>query len=230
MELPEFLEKAWRSNPYEGVGTWIYERLGPPVIMVHHRRLAERLARELPHNARVLDIGSGPGDFFLRLALLRRDLECVGLDPAESAVDRASRRARREGLANVSYRHGTAEQMPVEDGFFDVAVSTGSYKHWGNRPAGFKETLRVLRPGGDFFLYELDPAAGVERMKGLRSPLGSIGQNLTMQLLRRFIPATSVPQARAREDVMASEFILVSDDVTPDLPFYEFVLRKPTGA
>ena len=68
----------------------------------------------LPAGTRVLEIGCGDGS---RLAWLTEHLGWIsaGTDPSEAAVGQARRRG-------VDARQGTAEQLPFEDGAFDVVI------------------------------------------------------------------------------------------------------------
>jgi ubiquinone/menaquinone biosynthesis C-methylase UbiE len=50
---------------------------------------------------------------------------------------------------------GVAERLPFDDTSFDLVVSTVSFDHWADQPAGLAEVARVLRPGGRFVLVDL---------------------------------------------------------------------------
>jgi arsenite methyltransferase len=51
-------------------------------------------------------------------------------------------------LANVEFREGLAETLPVEDGWADVVISNGVINLCADKKATFSEIYRVLRPGG----------------------------------------------------------------------------------
>ncbi len=81
---------------------------------------AYRIGARLP-GASVLDIGTGDG----RLAFGAAEAgarEVVGVDPDQAAIRAARRRARALGRANVSFRVGAAQDLPVASGAFDVAL------------------------------------------------------------------------------------------------------------
>ena len=46
------------------------------------------------------------------------------------------------------FRHGLAEDLPVEDGWADVVISNGVINLCADKRAVFDEIHRVLRPGG----------------------------------------------------------------------------------
>ena len=51
-------------------------------------------------------------------------------------------------LSHVEFRHGLAEDLPVEDGWADVVISNGVINLCADKRAVFDEIHRVLRPGG----------------------------------------------------------------------------------
>ena len=51
-------------------------------------------------------------------------------------------------LANVEFRHGLAESLPVADFWADVVISNGVINPCADKHAVFAEILRMLRPGG----------------------------------------------------------------------------------
>lgn len=211
-----------RPNLYRGWGTNLYAAFGPPTIAGLHHRLAADLAAGLPPRARWLDIGCGPGDLPLALAALRPDLLVVGVDPAASAIVRCRRRAASAGLANGRFVCAPVERLPFPDACFAGAAAIGSFKHWSDPARGLAEAARVLRPGARLHLFELDPLAGPDRFAGIRSRY----PHIAAALMRRLVLPCSLPRAQARAMLAGGALALERDDVTPDLPFYEFVLRR----
>ena len=72
----------------------------------------------------------------------------VGIDMTDEMLDKARATAACMGLANVEFRQGIAEDMPVEDGWADVVISNGVINLCADKRAVFGEIFRVLRPGG----------------------------------------------------------------------------------
>jgi SAM-dependent methyltransferase len=73
--------------------------------------------------------------------------EAEGVDVSEEAL--AFCRAR--GLDKV--RLGAAEELPYEDGTFDLVTAFDVVEHMDDDLAGLKEMRRVLRPGGRALLF-----------------------------------------------------------------------------
>ncbi|WP_209599705.1 methyltransferase domain-containing protein [Ruegeria sp. HKCCSA071] len=93
--------------------------LGPDVVSQREDTL-QRIS--VQKGERVLDIGSGPGFLAAQIAdQTGPGGEVVGIDISEQMVDRATKRSEHDWL---SYRCADATELPFEDSYFDVVVST----------------------------------------------------------------------------------------------------------
>ena len=104
----------------------------------------EAIARERP-GARVLDLGCGGGHASYRVAPWVG--EVVACDLSADMIAAVSGESARRGLANVSTRQAAAEDLPFEDGKFDMLVCRLSAHHWHDLDAGLREARRVLKTG-----------------------------------------------------------------------------------
>jgi len=105
--------------------------------------------RRLRAGERVVDVGSGAGfDCFVAARLVGADGAVVGVDMTAEMLAKSRANAERLGLANVEFREGLAEQMPIEDGWADAVISNGVINLCPDKRAVFSEIYRVLRPGG----------------------------------------------------------------------------------
>jgi len=104
---------------------------------------------------RALDLGSGTGILAMELAKAFPAFEFVGLDLSEAAVQVArDQAAESEVAARVSFEQGDAEDMPFDDGSFDLVVSSNTL-HLLNDPIRmFDEVQRVLSPTGRFIISD----------------------------------------------------------------------------
>ncbi|MCO1655032.1 class I SAM-dependent methyltransferase [Pseudonocardia humida] len=119
---------------------------------------AEMVRRaELEPGQRVLDIGCGTGNLLLALGARRPDLDLAGIDPDPKALARATRKARRAGVA-VRFDRGFADTLPYPDGSVDRVFSSLMLHHLDPpvKDATLAEVRRVLRPGGALVLADFD--------------------------------------------------------------------------
>ncbi|MFM8319305.1 MAG: arsenite methyltransferase [Chloroflexota bacterium] len=97
----------------------------------------------------VLDIGSGAGlDAFLAARRVGPSGRVIGVDMTPEMIARARRGADKAGLAQVEFRLGQAEALPVEDASVDVVISNCVINLTEDKGLVFREALRVLKPGG----------------------------------------------------------------------------------
>ncbi|WP_437552563.1 methyltransferase domain-containing protein [Sorangium sp. So ce367] len=115
-------------------------------IVPHFEKYAAdalRLAGVGP-GARVIDVAAGPGTLSL---LAAGEARVTAIDFAPAMVEQLRERAARAGIA-VDARVGDGMALPFEDGAFDAAFSMFGLMFFPDRDRGFRELLRVLRPGG----------------------------------------------------------------------------------
>jgi ubiquinone/menaquinone biosynthesis C-methylase UbiE len=94
----------------------------------------------------VLDVACGPG--ILTAALAPHAREVVAFDITPEMLNRARQRCAAAGLANVSFREGSAADLPFADASFDTVVTRLSLHHFPQPGRAIAEMARVLRPGG----------------------------------------------------------------------------------
>ena len=149
--------EASARKPYRGISmegglaTW-YAKITRKDLG-EFERLARELAKDLPANARVLEIAPGPGYLSIALAKLGR-FKITGLDISQSFVQMASRYAKREGVV-ARFIHGSASDIPLEDGLFDLIVCRAAFKNFSEPLKALNEMHRVLKPGGKAIIIDL---------------------------------------------------------------------------
>jgi len=98
---------------------------------------------------RVLDVGCGCGlDTFVAATLVGPDGHAVGLDLTAEMLAWPRAALAECGLRNLVFLEGSAEELPVADGSFDLVISNGVLNLVPDKVAAFREIHRVLRPGG----------------------------------------------------------------------------------
>lgn len=93
---------------------------------------------------RILDVGCGTG---ANLLMLSKYGDAEGVDVSEDALAFC----RERGLDKVKL--GAGEELPYEDGTFDLVTAFDVVEHMDDDLAGLREMRRVLRPGGRVLLF-----------------------------------------------------------------------------
>ena len=123
----------------------IYEIIIPPVFPEELLNILGDL-----ENKKILEVGGGTG----RLAqyFTSKTKNVWVMDPSVQMLYKALKSERKLKLV-----HGYAEKQPFPNDFFDLVIAVDSLHHWDNQEEGIKETFRVLKEGGKFFVGEIHP-------------------------------------------------------------------------
>lgn len=121
---------------------------------------------------RVLDIGTGPGKLPIMIASRNALLYVVGLDLSGDMVKIASAAAAKKGMANVEFRQGSADALPFNDREFDLVISTLSFHHWKKPEQALDEIYRVLREGGEAWIYDIPRDFDREMFRRMKQKYG----------------------------------------------------------
>lgn len=102
---------------------------------------------------KVLEIGSGRGDFFQNLVEVFDDnTRLIGVDTVPKYVEMARKSFDKE---NVFFMVMDAEKLEFEDNSFDVVCLSNTLHHLSNLKASIDEMKRVTKPGGHIVLHEM---------------------------------------------------------------------------
>jgi SAM-dependent methyltransferase len=120
-----------------------FEEVARPVTDL----MLERLAPEPGQT--ILDLAAGTGVAgFAAAGLVGREGHVIVSDFAEGMIEAATRHAARLGLTNVECRVFDAERLDLPDDAVDGVICRWGYMLMADPAAAFRETRRVLRPGG----------------------------------------------------------------------------------
>ena len=125
-----------------------YDRHMVPLIFESYARdISQRVAALAPKA--VLETAAGSGVVTRALApILPPDARYVATDLNQPMLDYA--RAKQDTDSRIRWQKADAQALPFEDAAFDVVCCQFGAMFFPDRPSGYREARRVLRPGGCF--------------------------------------------------------------------------------
>jgi ubiquinone/menaquinone biosynthesis C-methylase UbiE/DNA-binding transcriptional ArsR family regulator len=112
-----------------------------------------RLALRLVPHLVVADLGAGEGLISQLLARNAKQVWCI--DNSPRMIEVGTELARKNDLANLAYKLGDIEQVPLPDGSVDLAILSQALHHARHPQKAVDEAHRILRPGGQLLILEL---------------------------------------------------------------------------
>lgn len=146
-QLYDRLAGTWWSD--DSLLSLLRTSINPARFGYMRRILVEQLGID-PHDKTALDVGSGGG--LLAEEFARLGCRVTGIDPSAESVATARAHAQAEGL-DISYTVGPGEELPFQDGSFDIAYCCDVLEHVNDLDRVLSETSRVLKPGG-LYMYD----------------------------------------------------------------------------
>jgi len=176
-------------------------------------------AARLTGSERVLDIATGPG--YIAEAFAGATREVVGVDLTEAMLLIAKQRTKERGISNVSFRAADAQNLPFENGAFDVVVCRLAVHHLLKPREVLREMARVCRAGGtivveDIYASELPERADYQdRWEILRDP-SHVRTLALSELLQLF-----------RDAGLETDSVTTADDLTPEVERWLATTKTP---
>jgi len=110
---------------------------------------AHAVDHTVPEGGTAFDIGCGLGSALFAMA--KRATLAVGLDIMLTDLLLAKKRFTEAGIDNVAFICGSAVELPLRDGAFDVLNASDVIEHMPDQPLFLSEARRVMTPGACFF-------------------------------------------------------------------------------
>lgn len=135
------------GNPNGAFGHFV---MAPLLNMGNSQMISESIkAGNIEQDDYYLDIGFGGGRTLIKALKVITEGKVYGLEPSVTLMERASQVFKTEiERGRLELKQGAVEDLPYESSFFDKVTSINTVYFWTDVPAGLKEIVRVLRPGG----------------------------------------------------------------------------------
>jgi len=101
----------------------------------------------------VADLGCGEG--YLTIEVARWARRVIAVDRSSDVLRRARELARRRRAANIVWKRGEIERVPIADASVDLALLSQALHHADSPAAAVAEALRVVVPGGRVLVLDL---------------------------------------------------------------------------
>jgi ArsR family transcriptional regulator len=103
----------------------------------------------------VADLGCGEGYLTVETARWARHVTAV--DRSAGVLSRAKALAARKKCANITWKKGELEKLPIESNTMDVALLSQALHHASDPALALSESARILKPGGRLLILDLRP-------------------------------------------------------------------------
>jgi ArsR family transcriptional regulator len=101
----------------------------------------------------VADLGCGEG--YLTIETSRWASKVIAIDRSPDVLKRARALAARRRVANVTWKRGELESLPIGDATVDVALFSQALHHADDPARALREAARILVPGGRVLVLDL---------------------------------------------------------------------------
>lgn len=158
----------------------------------------------------VLDLGSGGGiDCFLAARHVGPSGRVIGVDMTPEMLAKARANAARGGYANVEFRLGEIEHLPVADASVDAVLSNCVINLSPDKPQVYREMYRVLRPGGRIAVSDVVATAPMpeEMQKDAALLAGCVAGAAQVEEVERMLRDAGFQQVRVRVKEESRSFI-----------------------
>lgn len=147
--------------------------LSANIDKIWRKRVIRMLAKH--HPSEILDIATGTADFAIAATKISNS-KITGIDISEGMLEIGQKKISRLKLEKkIELIKADSENLPFSDNQFDAAIAGFGVRNFESLNAGLKEVLRVIKPGGVFFILEFS--------KPVKTPLKQLYQFYFLKIL-----------------------------------------------
>jgi ArsR family transcriptional regulator len=168
--------------------------------------IAEALLKLMPPMV-IADLGAGEGT--ISQLMSQRAKKVIAIDNSEKMVEFGSELARKHGIANLEYRLGDIEDVPIRAGTVDLAFLSQALHHAPHPERAIAEAWRILKPGGRIAVLDLN-RHHFEEAREMYADLWLGFTEIEMEKLLKSAPFKNVETAVVHRE--------------PDPPYFETLL------
>lgn len=149
--LDRILQKRRRTS--EQYFNLIAGRLGKNYCPGRSWEAIGHLALRLTPAITIADLGAGEGLVSQLLAQRAQQVWCI--DNSPRMVEVGTELAAKNNLANLAYKLGDIEKVPLADHSVDLAILSQALHHAQHPQRAVDEAFRILKPGGQILILDL---------------------------------------------------------------------------
>ena len=160
-DMPELIEDranldrllVRRRQQSEAYFNFIAGKLGKNYCPGRSWEAIGHLALRLTPAITIADLGAGEGLISQLLARRAERIWCI--DNSPRMVEVGTEFAANNGLANLTYKLGDIEAVPLPDASVDLAILSQALHHAQHPQKAVHEAHRILKPGGQVLILDL---------------------------------------------------------------------------
>jgi tRNA (cmo5U34)-methyltransferase len=120
--------------------------------------VTESAKRLVPHAINLLDIGSGAGNYTLKMLSKMPELNCTLIDLSKPMLDKAFERISKSAKGKIRIIQSDFRNVKLENDYFDIVLSGAALHHLrddADWEKVFNRVYKSLKPKGCFIIADL---------------------------------------------------------------------------